>query len=500
MATVRRVWLPLLGVAIASAVLLALKGFTVDDALISARYAFHIAQGHGHGFQVGGPETDGVTPLWWPYLLAPFAEESVLAGLEAGRVIGTIAWLGAAAMLAVHLRSIVEEVPTRRAWIGLFGAAVAFATPAVGAWATSGMETGMATGLTTIAAVLGANPRYRVAAAGALGLAASLRPELVPFSLTLALGCAWSDAPGDEATSVPARARALIAYGTLALLPFLAVTIVRTVWFGSAAPLALRAKPSDLWHGIIYVLASIVMTGPPLAVVAPRTWKRLPAWPRWLLAGFVVHAAAIVVAGGDWMFLSRLFVPLLPALAIVFVHTARHAPVWSTVVRGAACVAVQVYVLVAAGAASARVFDDRTRLIRALEERVGAEDVVATVDIGWVGAAHGGRVVDLAGVTDPEVAALAGGHTSKRLPEGFFDTRGVTHLVLLRPAAAGEAPWVRSWERCQFARTVETRLCRRTRVREEFVPEAEIRSTARLSYVLLRRASAMRGGEPSKTW
>src|SRR5579859_7590704 len=48
-------------------------GFTVDDALISVRYAQHLALGLGWRFNAGGPSTDGVTPLPWPLVLAPLA-------------------------------------------------------------------------------------------------------------------------------------------------------------------------------------------------------------------------------------------------------------------------------------------------------------------------------------------------------------------------------------------------------------------------------------------
>jgi hypothetical protein len=77
-----------------------------------------------------------------------------------------------------------------------------------------------------------------------------------------------------------------------------------------------------------------------------------------------------------------------------------------------------------------------------------------------VGAAHGGPVVDLAGVTDEQVAVLPGGHTSKRLPEDFLRRREVDALVLL--LAPGEAP--RSeWSESRFARTVEVRVARLAR-------------------------------------
>ena len=58
-----------------------LRGFTVDDALITARYAAHLARGLGYRFNAAGAVTDGVTPLGFPYLLAPFARGGPLAAI-----------------------------------------------------------------------------------------------------------------------------------------------------------------------------------------------------------------------------------------------------------------------------------------------------------------------------------------------------------------------------------------------------------------------------------
>src|SRR4051812_27296533 len=53
-----------LGAVLAAAIGIALAwGFTVDDALISARVAAHLAQGLGYRFNADGPRVDCVTPL-----------------------------------------------------------------------------------------------------------------------------------------------------------------------------------------------------------------------------------------------------------------------------------------------------------------------------------------------------------------------------------------------------------------------------------------------------
>src|SRR4051794_24465729 len=63
-------------------------GFTVDDALISIRYARHLAHGDGYRFNVPGPVTDGVTPLPWPFLLAPLAGTDALGVLARAQLVG----------------------------------------------------------------------------------------------------------------------------------------------------------------------------------------------------------------------------------------------------------------------------------------------------------------------------------------------------------------------------------------------------------------------------
>src|SRR5688500_17605120 len=69
-------------------------------------------------------------------------------------------------------------------------------------------------------------------------------------------------------------------------------------------------------------------------------------------------------------------------------------------------------------------------MVRTLEPLVRDARVVATVDIGWVGRAAPATIVDLAGVTDPRVAILPGGHTSKRIVPGFFAARSVDTWII----------------------------------------------------------------------
>jgi hypothetical protein len=177
----------------------------------------------------------------------------------------------------------------------------------------------------------------------------------------------------------------------------------------------------------------------------------------------------------------RLFVPVLPGLFLVGARLARVAAFWATGLRVLAAVFFSALLLVDKGASARSVLEERLRLIAAARPLLATARSVATVDVGWVSVAFPGELVDLAGVTDPRIGRLPGGHTSKRIPETLLRTRGVDALVML----AAEAPTAPVWE-TRWARTVEARLAREA---EElgFVVEAilELRGTPQ-HYVVLR--------------
>jgi hypothetical protein len=218
---------------------LLLYGFMVDDALIPARYAAHLARGLGYRFNPGGAVTDGVTPLGYPYLLAPFARGGPLAALAAAKALGVAAWTVAAAALAVAVRR-AGASPWR------FGALVLLAASApLAAWSAAGMETGLATALAALAVAL-PELGWGRAGAGLAGMTAALRPETLPWALVVA--AASPSAPAGPAAGTRARERALRV--ALAAAPFAVVAGVRLALFGRVVPLSVLAKPSDLAHGV----------------------------------------------------------------------------------------------------------------------------------------------------------------------------------------------------------------------------------------------------------
>jgi hypothetical protein len=447
-------------------------GFTVDDALIVTRVAHHLATGHGYRFNADGPIVDAVTPLGYAQLLAPLSRAGLLEGLLGARLLGVVCWLAAAACLGAWSARI--GTGARRLLVPL---ALAACLP-LAAWASSGLETGIVLLLATLALLPITSPRLRPALAGAAaaGLAAALRPELVPWAVVLVFGLAWArhERPGRWALCV-----------SLALLPALAVACVREAVFGRPAPLAVFAKPSDFAHGLRYALGALALAGPPWLLVS-RAHRRLE--PRYwaLAAAALVHWIVLLGVGGDWMPLWRLALPTFPALLLLGAALAEKSSALGNAARALTLGASLLLVQIGKGADTRSVAAQRERLSAELRPLIAGATRIATVDVGWVGAASAARIVDLAGVTDEQVALLAGGHTSKRLPRDFLERRRVDALVLLdepHPQGVETArhdpprPW----------RIVEQRLMTLEGA-EDFHVVSRLALTPTQDYVVLRRS------------
>lgn len=437
-------------------------GFTVDDAWISARVAWNLAGGRGHAFDPGGPAVDAVTPLGWACLLTPFAAAGPARAVLAARVAGVVTAGAAAAWLG---REIASLGGSRWRFSPLLVLAVSLP---FGAWCGAGMETGVVTALATRA--LGRD-RWALAAGG---LAAAWRPELAPWALVLA-------AASTTRLGAPGVAPGLRALTVLA--PVGAAALVRLVAFGSPLPLAVIAKPSDLGHGATYALAASVHGALPALLVAPRAWGRVSAGARGPALAAAAHLGAVTLAGGDWMSLFRLVVPVLPSLTLVAALLAAAAAPWATLARTGVALALAIRVVLDVGPAARGVMRQREALIARVGPGLGGARHVIALDVGWVGAAHSGQVVDLAGVTDPEVARFAGGHTSKRWPAGAIAQRRPDAAILLMSAGAAPAT---PWWRTSFAREVERRVAEELRDRSVLsVQVAPLDGTSQ-GYLVLR--------------
>lgn len=448
----------------ASIAVLLLAGFTVDDAFIPARYAAHLASGAGYRFNVGGPVTDGVTPLPFAPILALFAPHGdVIATWKAARFFGAICWLAAAFLLGAKAWRSGHHVARFAPLVVVVGSGP------LAAWSVAGLETGPVLLLATLAVTA----ESAVVGAAAAGLAAAFRPEMAVFAGVLGVGRSFERRDGDRALPV-----------LLAVTPWAVVYGLRTVFFGRGAPLSLLAKPSDLRHGINYVVAGLILGGAPIVAWAPL--RLVTDGPllraRWLVIAAFGHFAAVAMAGGDWMPLSRLLVPAFPALVVVGCGVAERAGVAATALRTLLAAAAMAFALSRVGADARGVVAVRNELIDQAIPTLAARHGVAALDIGWVSAATHGTVIDLAGLTDPAIAALPGGHTSKRVTAALLDVRGADTLVLLRRAGATEE----EPDGGPFARSVEVRLSEDEWIQTHFVKHGTLKSGP-LEYVVLFR-------------
>ncbi len=432
-----------------------LWGFTVDDALVTCRVASHLARGLGHRFNAAGPVVDAVTPLGYAYVLAPFAAKGPLSALYAAK------WLGA---LAVALAGFFLGRRVLGRTTNLYGGALLVclaATSPVVAWAVSGMETGLVTALAVGA--LGGGKWADACAA----LAAAWRPELAPWCLSIRFGLRLAEgAPLGRA----AASAALAASGVLI------VAVARTLAFGRAAPLSVFAKPSDLQHGLSYALHALVQTGLPLLCVAPFSLKRGAPVARAVALAGLIHFVTLAAAGGDWMSLYRLAVPVLPSFVLGAAELWPVAPPWASWLRLGLALAMSAYLTLTVGAAGRHVMQDREQVIAQAREPLRGARAVAALDVGWVGAATEANIVDLAGVTDEAVAMLPGGHTSKRVADALLRSRQVDALVLLKSPFAGES----------YDREVERRVGLLPSV-EQFRVVGTVSAGKSSVYVVLRR-------------
>jgi hypothetical protein len=439
-------------------VAVSLWGFYVDDAWIAVRYAENLRGGRGYVFNPSGPPSDGVTPLVWTPLLALLAGGDAHETMLRARFAGLVA-LTCACGITAYAAGRVEKLSLSRALVLTLG----LSTFSAAAYASSGMETPWA--MLFCAAALWPTKPWRSALLA--GLAALFRPELIVWSACFALLRGMRGGPPRGSSGRWAVTTLCLALG---VSPALAVALTRAAMFGHPYPLSVAAKRGVLEQGLAYAGAGCFFTMLPLVILswlafelvharllaritqtAPlssETFRHVGA----LFLPALAHVIALVLVGGDWMPFARLFVPILPTLAFA-TTLARPRVQWLI------CCAL----FCGHGWAHAR-FSHEARSIaehRAALERDAAPHLggrVASVDIGWVGVSQGApHVIDLAGLTDPEVAFLPGSHTSKRIDVAWLlAQRADTLLLYVRPGSTSSDD-LGTYE---YARAVDVRLAR----------------------------------------
>ena len=395
--------------------------FTIDDAYIVVRYADRLAHGHGYTFS-GELPTDGVTgPLWLlPLVIASFLG---LDPLTAAKTCSLAAGVVAGLCVFARVRGLAHGL--RAAWFAVL--VLCSSLPFI-VWSVAGLETGLASACATALALsVTRRPHPNGVLAGASLLAlAWLRPELLAFGAWLALALALR----------PGARRATLWLTLLALLGLVSVLGFRYLSFGHWLPMSASAKPALIGNGLAYLGATFAQ---------PRVWVLLPLLcvalfrggrsARTLVLALVVHAAAVVLVGGDWMPGRRLFAPLIPVLALALalglrpLLLARPRLVWSACGLLLLVSALELFPELRAVRAAALTQRQRAPALAALVCR--AKGPVAVVDLGVLGALCPAQTfIDLGGLTEPALAYARGAHLDKHVDAAWLRARAPGLVVL----------------------------------------------------------------------
>jgi hypothetical protein len=405
------------GLAVSVTVALILEafcwGFTVDDAWIVTRVAHHgLSTGH-FSFNLECPFTDAVTPLGFAHLLAAsgsrFGLKSQADLWALARVLGVVSYVASFALSGWQL----GREGKRGAVTGM---ALSFLALPAAVWAGAGLETPLV-GLLVIAGAVLFEGRTPSAGALLFGSAAAWRPELAPFLLSW-MACREM---GTQREGRRVRIRAFSAFLGVLLLP----AIVRWFLFGSFIPLAAVAKVAEPRTALFYATVTALWSGLGwLILLRDGAFRRPGLWG----IPWCAHLVALFFAGGDWMPALRLSAPLFPLMVWAVGRELRPTlGFWLGVIPAAG---FTLALGSSQGADFRAVTARRLALISAGAPLLKDARVVAATDIGWVGRATSAHIVDLAGVTDPTIAALPGGHTSKMIAPGLFSDRDVDTWVI----------------------------------------------------------------------
>ena len=366
-----------------------------DDTLIYLRYVKNLRHGCGLRFNCDGPPVEGFTgPLYLAVLYAgSFVTDQLI---DLCQVVGTLSLIGAGALAIVLGKRF-------GLWVAVATALVLALDPYVHLNANIGMETALAALLVTLVAFAAITERAWLLTAAACGTVL-VRPEGMLFVVALPL---------------LVKPRQLIAAGAFV------VTLVaaRYAVFGELVPNTYLAKSGGTWThahlGLAYLRDALLDF--PLAFAAPLILLRDRSRPVSYLLG--VSGAWLLFflrTGGDLFEYSRLVLPLVPMLSVLaLAGIARRR--WLPVLLAAA-VGLRAAIVhhIPPQHANPRVVE-WAALGTYLRTRYPHE-LIAVVPIGAIGYYSGLPIIDLVGLTEPEIA-----HAGRSVPPGALTKLWIGH-------------------------------------------------------------------------
>jgi hypothetical protein len=435
--------------------------YQVDDAFIVYRYAENLAAGVGFVFNPG-ERVEGVTCFSWTVLLALVASTGVpLPG------VAPLLTAAAGLVLLWRLPSISAQLDgrSRPGLRDLIPPLLVAAHPSFAYWSVGALETVPYALLLVLSFECTLRDRRGAAtmAAALAGLAALTRPEGLLLGGAIAVGYAL------RADGWRRWARRLIDWHLVVAAMLVPLLVFRRFYFGVWLPNTYYARTGGSFSGTVEL--GWAYTVGFLRSLAP--WPGEPGVVGVALGGTLVVAsvayglrraklrgaalicaallAIVVLEGGDWMHLQRFQVPLLPFLALLVVagvaalrgslgSGAAVKPAWSAV--AAVMLVTWVAVFVARGIEARNGPEGllvdaeghrhaHLAVAQYLEERALPGDSVALMDIGMIGYYSGLHIVDISGLTEPEIARAPGGFLTKSFSPAWLLNRRPRFVVLV---------------------------------------------------------------------
>lgn len=292
-----------------------------DDGHIYVRTVRQILAGNGPVFNAGERAESSTGTLWqWLLVLAGLPGLDIARAAMYGGLLLTAAGFAFASLGALRLHADKAAVP--------LGCLVLPALPPVWDFATSGLETGLATCWIAGAWLLLVTRSGSIITSVVLGLGPLVRPDLALVSAVF-LGAQWLMARPSRRATLGGLAAALALpvayeifragyYGQLMPLPGVTKEASQSLWGRGFGYLADFAGPYLLWVPALFLLAALL----PATAVRRGAPSLVPALAP-VVAGILCWVYVIKV-GGDFMH-GRMFLPglLLMLLPVFWVPLTR---------------------------------------------------------------------------------------------------------------------------------------------------------------------------------
>ncbi|MBI5954817.1 MAG: DUF2029 domain-containing protein [Chloroflexi bacterium] len=291
----------------------------VDDAMISMRYARHLAQGHGLVWNIGDAPVEGFTNLGWALYLSflhlfPIPASKISLAVMLTSAVILLANVHVVWQIASHLLPDSKHAPTLAALVTAFYFPLVF-------WSLRGMEVGLLVLLIDLSILIGYTQKKTFLVGVLLSFAILVRLDAAIAAVLIA---AYLFAKDKRSAIVPAAA---IVVTTLGILWF------QQAYFGSVLPITYYQKVTGfsalerIRHGIL--VFSQFATRDTLflllfSLAALLFYKLQRNREALLLMGiFLVQCAYSIYVGGDYAepetnAANRFITQGMPALILLF--------------------------------------------------------------------------------------------------------------------------------------------------------------------------------------